>query len=131
MAEMVHERLVPLDRLDKKLKGVVARAPEAVLVGESGGRAAILGALPQPATTADEVETFVRSLLTQRAIDFGEQPEKPKPKPAAAIAKHPVDPVTHTIKMVGGKKVLTRIRFACGCWNPVIRHLARPVPAAD
>jgi Fungalysin metallopeptidase (M36) len=115
VAEMVHERLVPLDRLDKKLKGVVARAPEAVLVGASGGRAAILGALPEPAATADEVETFVRSLLNQGAIDFGGQSKKVQRPRAVAIATPQIDPVTHTIKTVGGKKVLTRIRYACRC----------------
>ena len=81
VAEIVHQRLVPLDRLDKKLKGVVARPPEAVLVGASGGRAAILGALPEPAATADKVETFVRSLLNQGAIDVGGSVEE---RPAAA-----------------------------------------------
>jgi hypothetical protein len=92
VAEIVHQRLVPLDRLDKKLKGVVARPPEPVLVGASGGRAAILGALPEPAATADKVETFVRSLLNQGAIDVGGQSKKGRPQRAVAIAKPRVDP---------------------------------------
>jgi hypothetical protein len=110
IAMVVHERLVPLGALDKRLKGVVARAPEAILVGESGGRAAILSALPQPETVVDEVETFVASLLKQGAIDFGK-----KSKGAVAFAKTSISPVTHKIKTVGGKRVLTRFRYACPC----------------
>ena len=125
VAEVIHERLVPLDRLDKKLRGVVARAPEAILVGASGGRAAILSALPEPAIAVDEVETFVRSLLKQGAIDFGI-----KPQGAVAAKLAPVNPITHTIKTVGGKKVLTRFRFACQC-HGVIGQLTSGVPLTN
>ena len=47
VAELVHEQVVPLDGLHKKLKGVVAKAQVSALVGDSGGRAAVLGALPE------------------------------------------------------------------------------------
>ena len=120
VVEVKHERLVPLDSLDKRLKGVVARASEPVLVGRSGGRAAVLGALPQATGTAEEVETFVRSLLDQDAIKFDGQPRRAATARAVATAKPKVDPVTHTIKTVSGKKVLTRIRFACGCCGKVV-----------
>jgi hypothetical protein len=118
VAEVIYDRPVPLDRLDKKLKGVVAWASEAILVGESGGRAAILGVLPEPAASADEVETFVRSLLKQGAIAFGGASKKTKPKGIVGGAKPQLNPVTHTIKVVGGKKALTRLRFACRCCGP-------------
>jgi len=113
VVEMVHERVVPLDRLNPKLQGVVAKASETVLVGGSNGRAIVLGALPEPRTTADEVETFVRSLLHQDAIDFGGK------KAVPGLAPAPVHPTTHEIRLVDGQKVLTRIRFLCHCCSPV------------
>ncbi|MEK6262283.1 MAG: M36 family metallopeptidase [Planctomycetota bacterium] len=127
VAEVIHQRVVSLDRLDKNLKGVVARASEAILVGESGGRAAILSALPEAAIAVDEVETFVWSLLKQGAIDFG---NTPKGAVALAAANAAVNPVTHTIKMIGGKKVLTRFRFACQCQG-VIGQLTSRVPLTN
>jgi hypothetical protein len=114
VAEVLHHRQVPLDRLDKRLKGVVALATEAVLVGDSGGRAAILGVLPEPSSSADEVEAFVRSLVKKGAIAF-DGVSKGKPKGLVAGTKRSINPVTHTIKTVGGKKVLTRFRYACPC----------------
>jgi hypothetical protein len=119
VAEAVHERLVPLDRLHKKLRGVVAGAPESVLVGDSGGRAAVLGALPEPATTADEVSTFVRSLVKQGAIQFGPPPSRPRAAvaglTAAARPEKLPPPITHAIQEVRGQKTLVRLRFACPC----------------
>ena len=115
VGEFVHRRAVALAHLDKRLVDVVAMAPETVLLGNSGGRAAVLGMLPHAESTVDEVEAFVRSLLRKGAIDFGDKP-KPKAKGlVAADAQLPVAPVTHTIKTAGGKKMLVRIRFACGC----------------
>jgi hypothetical protein len=115
VGEFVHRRAVALSQLDKRLKDVVAMAPESVLLGDSGGRAAVLGMLPHAEGTQDEVETFVRSLLRKGAIDFGDMP-KPKAKGLVTTdAQVPVAPVTHKIKVVGGMKTLVRIRFACGC----------------
>jgi hypothetical protein len=124
VAEAVHERRVRLDGVSPKLRGVVALAPETTLVGASGGRAAVLGAVPEPTTTADEVETFVRSLVKQGAIEFESKPKKARPKRgvAAAAAAAPdrvsPNPVTHAVRTVGGQKTLVRLRFACGCRRP-------------
>jgi len=117
VVEAIQERFVPLGRMHKKLKGVMARAVDVALVGESGGRAAVLGSLPAPEITDDEVETFVRSLLHCDAIDFGGKTRSRGKKISlmANVAASPINPITHTIKTVGGKKVLTRIRFACRC----------------
>lgn len=115
VGEFVHHRAVELGNLDKRLKNVVAMAPETVLVGDSGGRAAVLGMMPHSEGTVDEVEAYVRSLLRKGAIDFGDKP-KPKAKGIVATdAQLPVAPVTHAVKTVRGKKVLVRTRFACGC----------------
>lgn len=108
-AQVLHERLVSVGDVDPRLAGVVAIAHESVLVGSSGGRAAILGTLPDSSSVDGEVETFVRSLVKRGAIDFGGQSKRAV---AAADVDHPG--VTHRIKVVRGEKVLVRFRYACG-----------------
>jgi hypothetical protein len=109
VAETVHRREVSLGHIDKRLKGVVAMAAEPVLVGASGARAAVLGALPDPTNTVDEVTTFVESLLQNGQLLLGST----RARSAVKAAQTPVAP-THTIRTKGGKKVLTRLRFVCG-----------------
>jgi hypothetical protein len=108
VSQVIHDRHVACAGIDKRLKGVFALAQETVLVGDSGGRAAILGALPDADGTADEVETFVRSLIKKDAIDFGE-------KKKGAVASGGFSTVTHRIKTVGKRKMLVRFRYACRC----------------
>src|SRR5574341_895410 len=98
IAQAVHYREVPLGKLDKRLKGVVAFAAEPVLVGTSGNKAAILGSLPEATTTNNEVNVFVESLLKHNSISFSR---------AEKVGK------THAVRPQKGKKVLTRIQFAC------------------
>jgi hypothetical protein len=100
----VQTRDVSLGALHPKLKGVVAIAHETVMVGDSGGRAAVMGALPDTASTESEVHAFVESLLAHKRVQL----------PGAKRAKYP-EHTTHAVKSVGGKKVLTRVRFACAC----------------
>ena len=69
----VHRREVSLDDLDSRLRGAVAIAAEHTLVGASGTRAAVLGALPQPSVTTDEVHAFVRTLLATGNIQIGRE----------------------------------------------------------
>lgn len=125
MVEAVHQREVPLSKLAKELKGVVALASEAVVVGSAGKAAAMFSALPDPVSTTDEVTKFVETLLANGRISF-ERPKPPARKRAgfAAVATPlEVERVqgnlpTHRIETKGGKKVLTRIRFLCGCHQP-------------
>lgn len=116
VTQAIHERLVPLDGLHKKLKGVVLPAVETALVGDSGGRSAVLGSLPDPATTTDEVRNFVGSLLVRGAILFDEVKATRK---AVAAATAPADevppPITHALRTVKGQPTLVRLRFACSC----------------
>ena len=42
-AQVVHTQRVALSGVDKRLKGVTVDAPVPVLVGNSGGRAALMG----------------------------------------------------------------------------------------
>jgi hypothetical protein len=107
--QVVHTRNVPLGNLDKRLKGVVAVAHEPVLVGASGGRASVLGVMPQAEDTELEVQTFVASLLQHDRIELA------KPRKRAFAATTGDERATHAIRTVGGKKVLRRIRFRCTC----------------
>ena len=111
--EVVHAvqtRSVDLGKLHSELKGVVALAQEPVMVGDSGGRAAVLGARPHMDDTDVEVRAFVESLLAHGRIKLG----KPT-KRAAAVSSSNWDHATHVIRAVGGKKVLQRARFQCHC----------------
>ncbi|HKP85929.1 MAG TPA: M36 family metallopeptidase [Blastocatellia bacterium] len=108
LVEATHQREVPLQSLSKSLKGVVAIAPEPILVGAEGSRAAIVSALPDASTTADEVHAFVETLMEHNRIAFDGAR-----RGAVATTKVGEMP-THTITTRGGKKVLTRIRFLCG-----------------
>jgi hypothetical protein len=100
--EVSYEREIPLDDIDPRLRGVVARARESVLLGESGGHPAILEAVPNPRVTNDDVDSFVRSLLSHRAIDLGDaRPSSGRP--------------THVVSVVRGTPTVTRVRFACRC----------------
>jgi hypothetical protein len=108
VVQAVLRRDVPLGALSPKLAGVVAVAPESVLVGGSGGRAAVLGVLPDASATRDEVMSYVDSLLRHDRIRYDEG------KGAAAGRARRPSWHTHSIRKVGGKQVLTRVRFACG-----------------
>jgi hypothetical protein len=85
---------------------VVAVAQVPVMVGASGTRAAVVGSIPNAATTEDEVHAFVRSLLNHGQLQLG--------KTRALAAGRSVPLPTHDITTVGGKKVLRRLRFNCG-----------------
>jgi hypothetical protein len=117
VAEAVHHREVSLSNVSDKLKGVVAFAAEPVLVGNSGGRAAIMSALPESNTTTDEVETFVATLLKHDQIDFGEERKKTSRRGSLAMvaATPKAPPPTHIVRSRSGKKVLERVRFVCRC----------------
>jgi hypothetical protein len=113
VAEAVHRREVRLGDIDKRLKGVIAYAAEPVLVGASGARAAVLGALPEPNRTENEVAAFVETLLKNGRIALGKSVAK---KALAALPEATsTDIATHVIRSIGGKQVLSRIRFMCVC----------------
>lgn len=110
VAEAVYRREVPLDDLSEQLQGVVARVSQSVLLGDEGGRAAVLGLLPEPITTRDEVHTFVESLLRNDAIAFDGPTTRRR---RGVVAAPSADPTTHTVRTAGDKKVLSRTRFLC------------------
>jgi hypothetical protein len=112
VAELTHFREVELGSVHQKLKGVVAVVPESVLIGSSGDRAAVLGALPQQATSEDEVSAFVASLMANQQIE-GVAPKRFAAAPSgfSASARKPLS--THTIRTRGSKRVLERVCFLC------------------
>jgi len=69
-----------------------------------------MGAVPHVAETDSEVMAFVESLIAHKRI-----PVRRKKALAAAAAREFPDHTTHVVKSVGGKKVLQRVRFLCGC----------------
>jgi hypothetical protein len=109
VAEAIHKREVPLDAVDRRLKGVVAYGTEPILIGNSGPRPAVLGMLPEPNRTADEVTAYVETLLKHGRIQMNGR----RPMGAVASRRTPFIP-THVIRKKGGKKVLERVRFVCG-----------------
>ena len=111
VVEATHHREVRLDQDGKELKGVVAYAPEPVLVGGVLKSAAVFNMLPDPSTTEDEVHAFVGTLLSNENISFDSK--RPVAKAAAITGpnKSPLKYTTHIIKLIRGKKVLTRVRY--------------------
>jgi len=108
----VHTQEVPLGSLDNRLKGVTIAAAVPVMVGESGGRAAVMGHLPESVSTEREVHSFVESLLAHGQIEFADRGSRPRRMVANVTnVRKPVSRETHRVKTVGGKKVLERIRF--------------------
>jgi hypothetical protein len=110
VAEAVYHREIGLGALDKRLKGVIALAAETVLVGASGDRAAVVGAMPEANQSEDEVMAFVETLLSHDKIEL------PGKHGKAAVADEELPyGVTHVIRTQRSKKVLTRVRYFCPC----------------
>ena len=115
LAQVTHKRRVRLDAVHKRLKGVVVETPVPVVLGESGGRAAVMGAIPEPVSIEQEVQAFARSLLKHGQIEFV-TPKGAKASAAVSIPKDAKVPrATHRVMTVNGTKMLVRVRFSCGC----------------
>jgi hypothetical protein len=110
VAKMTVERDVSLGSVHASLKGCVVRVTDSVLVGSSGNRAAILGALPDVDTTTDEVLSYVDSLVKHERI-LTKRPKK-------VVKRHRLEPMTrhtHEVVKIGGRRELQRRAFACRC----------------
>ncbi len=116
MVEVTHQREISLGAVDKRLKGVVGLAQEPVMVGESGGRAAVMGIMPHALDTDSEVHEFVKTLLEHDRIDWGGKKRAPRKRGLMAGLSNNTH-TTHAIQSAGGKKVLVRVRYLCrnGC----------------
>jgi hypothetical protein len=103
VAKAVHRRPVGLGAVHRTLRNVIAPAVESVLVGASAARAVVLGHLPDPHATVEEVERFVGTLLETGRVEHD-------PRARRAMRSHRP---THAVRTRGGRKVLVRTRFAC------------------
>ena len=112
VVKAVHTQEVPLGDLDKSLKGVFAIGHQPVLVGSSGGHAALMGVMPNPVDTESEVRSFVKTLLAHDCIDFG-RIGRTATRSVVGAPQKKFGPPTHTVRTIGGKKMLKRIRFLC------------------
>jgi hypothetical protein len=118
--EAIYERLVRLDAVHQKLKGVVAAAPQVAVLGTTHNALAILGHLSNGEVTVEDVEGYVKSLVHHARVDFNpEKPARRRPRGrgmvAAAAAPPPPKDVTHEVQKIRGQKTLVRVRFACRC----------------
>jgi hypothetical protein len=113
VAHVVHYRRIPLAGLDSRLKGVVAVAREPVLMGGAQSRAAVLGALPEPHTSTDEVHAYVTTLLATKRIAFDADHAR-KGLGGRTKTDRRERLASYAVRSQGGEKVLTRLRFACG-----------------
>lgn len=115
VVRVVYQKEVSLTGVAKALSGVVALAPVAATVGQSGEVAALLGSLPDVRSIAEETRAFVEMLLARGHIAEVSAPRIAKPKPRGRRRKVPPPCPTHVIRSRGKKKKLTRICFLCGC----------------
>jgi len=122
VVQAVHRREVSLGAVSPRLKGVVARVAETVLVGKvqagsgkAAARPAVVSALPDARASEDEVHVFVESLLKNDGVDLDGSRTRAKSAPRGAVAaRHEATgrPLpTHAVRAEGGKKVLVRVRF--------------------
>jgi len=120
-ARVLHTQRVPLNPVDERLRGVTIAVAVPVIVGESGGRAAVMGQIPEPVSTEREVHAFVDSLLKNRQIELGATPaataarKTAAARSAAGASSQPVSRETHRIVAKGRAKTLVRVRFHCAC----------------
>jgi hypothetical protein len=116
-ARVTHKQEVSLGPVSSRLKGVSVTADVPVMVGDSGGRAAVVGNLPETVSTEREVHAFVESLLNHNQIELSSAPRAKGAAARGAVGrtKKAVSRETHRIRVVGRKKVLERVRFHCRC----------------
>jgi hypothetical protein len=107
IACVFHQRRISLSAIHRRLRGVSAVATVPVLIGESGGRPAILGELPEPTATEREVHAFVESLVDNGQIQLDDTT-------TGMDADRFVPRVTHRVRSTGGQKTLRRVRFHAG-----------------
>lgn len=117
LQEATHQREVPLDDIHAKLKGVVAMAAQTAFVGKTHEALTIMGHVSSPQNTDMDVEAFVKSLVANGQILLEARNRPGRRSLVAEAGEDGLPPdVTHEIREIRGKKVLTRVRYSCrGC----------------
>ena len=116
LLEAVYQRLVPLDGLHKKLKGVVAGAAQVALLGHTHNAISIMGHVSNGEATVRDVEAMVESLVKHDRITFAPKAAAAKASKKSLAASIPTaspNGVTHEVVEIRGQKTLVRTRFAC------------------
>jgi hypothetical protein len=124
--KVVVHREVPLTGLSERLAGVVAMAPQPVVVSRQGRATMVRSAIPAADVTDEESRFYVATLLHRGSIAFDDG----GPPPAAAVrrgrarsaraaapraASPSRDTITHAVRKQGNKRVLVRVRFTATC----------------
>lgn len=124
--KVVVHREVPLTGLSERLAGVVAMAPQPVVVSRQGRATMVRSAIPAADVTDEESRFFVATLLQRGSIAFDDG----SPPPAAAVRRGRArsaraagpkaatpsrNTITHAVKKQGKKRVLVRVRFMVAC----------------
>ena len=117
-ARVEHTQRVALGGIDRRLRGVTMTCRVPVIVGESGGRAAVMGELPELTATEREVQSFVESLLRNDQIEDAAATGADRGKPRRRSGRRRICRETHRITSVGGTRTLVRVRFHCRCPRP-------------
>lgn len=107
LAAASHARAITLTGLDDGLRGVLAHGVETILLGQTGGKAAALGSLPNGQVTAEEVRFFVKDLVDRNLLGLR------RDGGGVLEALNSLYP-THRVRVQGRRKTLDRVRFACG-----------------
>ena len=118
----IHSQRVALGGVHDRLRGVSVPVRVPVIIGESGGRAAVMGQLPELLSVEREVQAFVSSLVSHGQIELGGSRTTAAAATgaisgartgSAAGRRASVGGATHRVTSVGRKKVLVRVRFQC------------------
>jgi hypothetical protein len=116
---VVHTHRVPLGAVDRRLRGVTMDTPLPVIIGASGGRPAVMGAMPEPVSTEREVHAFVASLVEHEQIELGgRRTSTARRKTTSSRAEGrgrgaPLSRETHRVVADGRDRQLVRVRFHC------------------
>lgn len=126
--KVVVRREVSLTGLSERLAGVVAIAPQPVVVSRQGRATMLRSSIPAADVTDEESRFFVATLLERGSIAFDdEKPSRPKavrsararPARARAAGTRAATPsrnaITHAVQKQGKKRVLVRLRFTGAC----------------
>jgi hypothetical protein len=87
--------------------------PELTLLARHERSIAILGGVTEPTASTVEAHAFVRALLQADRIAF-DPAEVHSGIPSARRRDGRKRLPTHAIRRVGGRRMLVRVRFACG-----------------
>lgn len=121
LSQAAYRRRITLEKLDVRLKDVIAEVGESVLLGSSRNQCAVLGQPPSAAGTVREVVAFVDTLLAFGGLAIDGSGKKTAPH-EPGLKQHPPLAATHRVQRKGKKRVIRRLRCACGAPRHFFAH---------